>query len=424
MKNIRGPITEYKITRICLCLIAALFLLSGCGEDEYFQETDEEQFEQEIIVFDDEGNELETKTTVIEQMEEELDAQDLLDEVEAVQDSYDLLYAYSMLDAEEQTAYSEVAAILMQMQTDVMVSTKDPQIIDKAFSAVMMDHPEIFYVTGYSLGKYTVGSAITKLSFSGSYSMDKEQVEVKSQVIEDYVSNCLSQIDPFASDYDKVKYVYDYLIDNVEYDISAANNQNILGICETGTTVCQGYSKMTQYMLNRLGMFATLASGEARDADSSISEAHSWNIVKVDGDFYNLDTTWGDASYFLTDGDGNSSQMPDRLYDYFLVPDSWIESTHRQEKIVAMPYCDSLSNNYYVRNGFYFESVDTNQLEEAFGNAYSKGDICLSIKCSDEYVYDDMCTFLIDEEKVFDYLGTTSVRYVEYPTRNVVLIYL
>lgn len=394
------------------------------GEYDWLEEDEIGTYEQQIIVYDEEGTQIETKTSVIEDMEDEISAKDLVSESGVSENEFDSFYGYSMLDAETQSIYREIAATLTEMKTDVIVSTKDPEVIDKAFNVVMMDHPEIFYVTGYSLGKYTIGSKITKLSFTGTYTMPKEQVAVKSQIIEDYVLHCLSGISSGAGDYDKVKYVYDYLIDNVEYDIYAENNQNILGLCESGTTVCQGYAKMTQYLLNRLGVFATLASGDARDPRSSISEPHSWNIVKVDGDFYNLDTTWGDASYFLTDDDGNKNKLPDRLYDYFLVPDSWIENSHMQDKLVPMPYCDSLVDNYYVKTGLYFEKVDRNQLEEAFENAYARGEISVSIKCSDPYVFNEMREHLIGEENIFDYLGTSSVRYVEYPDRNVVLIYL
>ncbi len=330
-------------------------------------------------------------------------------------------YAYEQLDENAKLIYSEILSILKEHGKEVQVSTVDTELIDKAFKCVMLDHPEIFYITGYSITKYTRGNAVEKITLSGTYTMDAEQEKQKQLAIDTYADACLAGMPEGADEYEKVKYIYEYLIQNTEYDLNAPENQNILSVFLEGKSVCQGYAKATQYLLYKAGVFCTLVEGSVKGR-----EAHVWNLVRVNGSYYYVDTTWGDASYNLTsDGGTPSVQVPEINYDYLCVPETMLAGTHVISETVPLPQCISMQDNYYVREGIYFERVDEMQLNEAFANAYSQKQASVTLKCSNESIYTALYQYLIWEEKIFDYLqNDESVSYVEMNDQLSLLFYL
>ncbi len=330
-------------------------------------------------------------------------------------------YAYGQLDKEEQLIYSEILGILQNFSELVQVSTIDTDLIDHAFNCVMLDHPEIFYVSGYSITKYTRGDVTEKITLSGSYTMTASEAEKEMLAVDAYVNECMAGVPANADEYEKVKYVYEYLIQHTEYDLNAPQNQNILSVCENGRSVCQGYAKTTQYILNKMNVFCILVEGNIIGR-----EAHVWNLVRINENYYYVDTTWGDASYnLLTEGKESSMQAPEINYDYLCVPERMIKKTHIIRETVALPTCTSMQDNYYVHEGIYFESPDEQQLRNVFSRAYEQGKESVTLKSSDATVYEQLHQYLILEEHIFDYLqGGSSVSYVEIPEQQSLLVYL
>lgn len=337
-------------------------------------------------------------------------------------------YCYDVLGGSERQAYYEVYKVLESMTDDVILTTKDTDEVDLAFRAVMVDHPEMFYIKGYTVGKYMIGDKIDKIAFSGTYTLGKNEVLTKRKLVDNYVTNVIDRV-PDGDDYEVIKFVYEYLINNNDYDRNAPDNQNILSVVEGGRTVCQGYAKMTQLILNRLGIFCTLVNGDAKgsvasamfDTDEDGYQAHVWNIVKCDGQYYNLDTTWGDSAFTLVDNDTGQTPTIEVNYEYCLVPDEMLYDTHKPRPVVTMPRCSSMDDNYYVREGLYFTELSDNRVQAAFDKAYANGEDIVCFKCSDEYVYDDLAAHLIDDQVIFDFIKGNTIKYVGNPERNLLI---
>ena len=84
----------------------------------------------------------------------------------------------------------------------------------------------------------------------------------------------------------------------MDYDESAPDNQNIYSIFVNRQSVCAGYSKATQYLLEQLGVFCTYVTGKTTEGGN-----HAWNLVKCNGDYYYVDTTWGDPVFQQEEGE-------------------------------------------------------------------------------------------------------------------------
>lgn len=311
-------------------------------------------------------------------------------------------YAYSMLSEEEQELYLEIRDALVQFQEDVKLSSCDKEEISHVFQCVLNDHPEIFYVEGYTYTEYTLGDILRKITFTGSYRYNQEEIAEKQREIDSYVNQCLAGMPEGADEYTKVKYIYEYLIYHTEYDAAVEDNQNICSVFIEGRSVCQGYAKATQYLLNKVDVFATMVLGRVVGG-----EGHAWNLVRIDGQYYYVDTTWGDASYQAVGGAESypEEKIPAINYDYLCVPTEQMNLTHTLDNVVELPECTSMDANYYVREGFYFTEWNEEQIAGIFQEEYEKGSACVTLKCVSAGVYQQMQDALITRQEIFKYLN-------------------
>ncbi len=84
------------------------------------------------------------------------------------------------------------------------------------------------------------------------------------------------------SRYEQIKYVYDYIILNCEYDITRNGPYNAL---IKGRVCCNGYASAFYMIMGELGI----------PCKYTYNSEHVWNTVYLDGYWYNLDATWGDG---------------------------------------------------------------------------------------------------------------------------------
>lgn len=332
------------------------------------------------------------------------------------------LYGFSMLDITQQNVYVEILYALENYVDEMEISTTQTEQIDKIFQCVLMDHPEIFYTDGYSFVKYTLGDEVQKITFKGTYIYDQEEKKTREEMMEKVIEDILEGIEPNATDYEKVKYVYETVIENTEYDMSAEDNQNICSVFLNKASVCQGYAKAVQYLLTRLNVPATLVMGTVENG-----EGHAWNLVKINNHYYYVDATWGDASYLFYLQEGQESlNTPSTNYDYLCVTTEEILRTHSFSDLIPWPQCNDLEDNYYVKEGAYFTEVNYEQLQQLVSRYLGENRETVTLRCSDHEVYQSMVEELLNQQKIFQYLTgeNNSILYTDSPKQLSITFWL
>ena len=143
------------------------------------------------------------------------------------------------------------------------------------------------------------------------------------------------------------KFVHDVLLERIDYQLGAAMNQSAYSALVNGETVCAGYARAFQYLMQQLDIPCYYCTGYA-------GESHAWNIIGLEDGWYNVDTTWDDA------GEGT--------YDYFNRTDADYADSHvRQDMSVYLPSCDG-----ETYRGLEQTSVDSLRSLEETGVALDK----------------------------------------------------
>lgn len=225
---------------------------------------------------------------------------------------------YHMLEGAEREIYRQVYANAFVLNEhfkpcEKIYSTQ----IGRVMEAVFNDHPTLFWVdTAYGC-KYDPSGKCVEISLQFNNTSQKwEQSKIS---FDEKAEEILKGARGLGSDYEKEKYVHDKLVAKVEYNSGSPMNQSAYSALVNGQTVCAGYARAYQYLMQQLGIPCYYCTGYS-------GENHAWNIVKLQDGYYNVDVTWDDTVPYT--------------YEYFNCSDADLEATHvRRGLAVKLPAC-------------------------------------------------------------------------------------
>lgn len=88
-------------------------------------------------------------------------------------------------------------------------------------------------------------------------------------------------------DYETALFLHDWLTTNAEYDESYTHYEPE-GVLLHGRGVCDSYARAYQILLKEMGIESLFVSGTSR------GQPHSWNLVRLGGQWTWVDVTWDD----------------------------------------------------------------------------------------------------------------------------------
>ena len=301
-------------------------------------------------------------------------------------------YAYNTLNDGEKVIYDQMLNCVENYMESVSLSTVTEDAVMHSYKAMMADYGELFWLSGYTFQKYTIDDEPAGIIFIPTYTKSEEEKKDLSIKIDAAADAILSDCDA-DDDYGKAKYIYEYLGNHCEYNEAAIENQNILSVLIYGSSVCQGFSVTAQYLLSKVGIQACTITGHAGDVP------HAWTLMKLDGNYYYMDSTWSGSTY----DDGSSGGIKYINYNYFALTEKDFDLKHTPSDIIDMPTAVSMDDNYYVKEGLYITDWNENSIGNLLGNAYSNGNKVFTLRFSDENLYNQFLSTFIQNGKITSY---------------------
>lgn len=192
--------------------------------------------------------------------------------------------------------------------------------LKNVFMAVFNDHPELFWLDSAYRGRFDMRGNCLEIVLQFNSLIDN--LDAAKERFRAAAEEIFAVAEGLSTDYEVELYIHNALLDNIQYDLRAPMNQSAYSGMVNGKTVCAGYARSFQYLMMEMGIPCYYCTGYA-------GEAHAWNIVQLEGEYYNVDATWDDT-------DPNT-------YDYFNKTDAEFHTNHRREDLsVNLPACSGM----------------------------------------------------------------------------------
>lgn len=336
-------------------------------------------------------------------------------------------YPYYTLDDNKKAAYDTIVDAIkshsnkFRFPDDVIITGDEyvelyQLIYDFEYSIFDLD-VNIRYTSSATKGNVISGEP--------SYLYTAEQVEDMQKKIDAAADKMIAELADGMSEYEIVRFFYDKLASEVEYNENAENLRDIYGALVDKSTVCGGYAKAFSYLCSKIGIESITITGDFNETP------HMWNMVKINGEWYHIDVTSGNAM---------NTDYPYIRYDYFCVTDDVINKYHKvYDQPFDFPKANSDKYGYYAYNGLVAEDVQSaaNLIADEIIKASETRLPAIQFVCKDDKAYEDIVYYLFDSsqrhaldiyENTFDSAknkyNVESIQYNSDPKTRVIKLFL
>lgn len=184
------------------------------------------------------------------------------------------------------------------------------QVTDEAWEWLDQHEPYLMRIYDGGDGQYMDYGYYVDYEMTVKYEITAEQ----GQRVDKKVRQIVQKIPKNWSDYKKVRYINDYIVRHTAYRLKSKESPYTpYSILFNREGVCEGYALTAYLLLQAADVEVRYISGKAGGG------GHAWNMVKLKGEWYHLDTTWNDPI----------PNRPDEVQeDYLLVSDQTLSEDH------------------------------------------------------------------------------------------------
>ncbi len=322
-------------------------------------------------------------------------------------------YAYTTLTDAEKISYILMAECVLSMQDEVELPAQaatDTDVIENICLLLRADFPELFWMESSRIQTVTQGEN-QQIYYIPTYNITAEERAAQQVQIEEMADLYYQSISAEATEYEKVKAAYEFVVNHVTY-CETENDQTLYGALGQGQAVCSGYASAMQYLLNNVGVTCGYVVGEATNESGTVT--HAWNFVQIAGEYYYIDATWGESSW-----DGTVD------YSYLCVTGSDLAASHTASDAYTLPSVTGMVYNYHRIEGFYIEVYSASAVQSAL--ALQTGGSYYTIRFANAQEGQAAIAALIERQGIYDIfraigVSANGISYTYNETLNVLVI--
>ena len=301
-----------------ILVLTCFFSLTACGKDAeptepyvppvqggYFQETEPviEETEpvqettapavEETEPITEPESPVEETEPVVEETEPPVIELGFIEEMRQLHEGNEIYFKYNTLnDAQKEVYLLACEAIDSGTKTfflgDIKMTTDDVQPV---LRAVWYDHPEYFWMKTGGHAMNSMGQHVVSVEMA-YYPELMDKFETNKIAFQRIVDALIERATEKTSILDQERLIHDYLCKSAIYEETALD-QSAWSCLVDRKTVCAGYTRAFQILMNELGVPCYMVIGDMVTEEKT--ERHAWNIVKLVDSFYAVDITSNDC---------------------------------------------------------------------------------------------------------------------------------
>ncbi len=293
-------------------------------------------------------------------------------------------YHRNYLNEDKKKIYDAIYYGAATLEKEILLSCNE-QTLSEIVLMICNDHPELFWLNT----KYEYSIVKEGVLFYPDYSYTSEEIAEIQTSVDQEIQSIMKTVQSLNTDYEKVLFLYDWIIDETEYIDKTKNNQNMISVLLDRQAVCAGYSEALKYLLDLLGIPNGIILVKAKE---NADEFHVINLVQLDQEWYYFDPTFGDIKV--------DKDFEVYRYTYFGMTSTEIEKIYipQQKYIQTQAY----KNNYFYKNNRYLDTYNEADFTSLLQDAVVNNEPCIAIKCSDAKEY-SLIKNIIQSNQIFDF---------------------
>lgn len=332
------------------------------------------------------------------------------------------------LSVPQRELYDRMAEGILQGEMTYTLKDLDREDLACVWVALTSDHPEFFWLNQYTYLLNNDGNDYLRLVDEP----DPQEVAAIEQAADAIIDAMPSGLDEAQ----RAEYLYRLLIDQTVYDSASENNQDIRSVLLNGTSVCAGYAKAYELLCRKAGVGCTIVSGQALPFDEDEATAHSWNLMKVNGEYCWSDVTWGDQE--------PENNPEGYTMSYLMVPDDVIYARHCFDNtlqmqdtaipnIFTMPAANDSSLSWYARNNLCFDYYDREQMSALIDQTLSVDNPRVEVQFSNDQAYREAIDDLRRQDdnlyfdkgwQIYGWSETIAVSYIDFDDARSIIFWI